>query len=150
MISGNQQARLSRLERLAHNLDSRYRIPGTRIRFGWDAVLGLVPGLGDIATLGPAGFILLEAQRLGAPRSVLARMAVNSGIDWLLGSVPVVGDLLDVGLKANRRNVALLRRHLETEANIAAPPRRRSRRQHNSTEIRPTVFRSVRATSREG
>jgi hypothetical protein len=107
-------ARLARLEALAHNLDSRYRVPGTKIRFGWDSILGLVPGLGDIATLGPAAYILLEAHRMGAPGSLKARMALNSGIDWVVGSVPVIGDLLDVGIKANRRNVELLKAHLAT------------------------------------
>ena len=107
----DRRARLDRLERLAANLDSRYRIPGTRIRFGWDAILGLVPGIGDVAALGPAGYIWLEAHRMGAPGSVKARMALNTGIDWVVGSIPLVGDLLDVGLKANRRNVALLRDH---------------------------------------
>ena len=104
-------ARIARLERLAHNMDSRYRVPGTRIRFGWDSIIGLVPGVGDVATLGPAGYILLEAHRMGAPTGLKLRMAANSGIDWVVGSIPIVGDLLDVGLKANRRNVALLRDH---------------------------------------
>nr|WP_245190745.1 DUF4112 domain-containing protein [Jannaschia formosa] len=106
-------ARLDRLERLAAGMDSRFRIPGTRIRFGWDSIIGLVPGLGDVATLGPAGYILLEAQRMGAPPALLGRMALNSGLDWAVGSVPLLGDLLDVWLKANRRNVALLRAHFE-------------------------------------
>lgn len=110
------EARLERLERLAHNLDSRYRVPGTNIRFGWDAILGLLPGIGDIAALAPAGYIWLEAHRMGAPRSIKARMAMNTGIDWVVGSIPLVGDLFDVGLKANRRNVALLRTHVEREA----------------------------------
>ena len=105
------RARLDRLDRFADALDSRYRIPGTGIRFGWDSILGLVPGLGDVATLGPAGYILLEAHRMGAPNSVKVRMAANSGIDWVVGTIPVIGDILDVGLKANRRNVALLRQH---------------------------------------
>lgn len=118
--------RLDRLDRLAHNLDSRYRIPGTGIRFGWDGILGLVPGLGDIATLGPAGYILLEAHRLGAPKHLKGRMAFNSGVDWIIGSIPLVGDVFDVGWKANRRNVALLRRHFERSPDTApsgtAPP----------------------------
>lgn len=104
---------LDRLERLANNMDSRYRVPGTSIRFGWDAILGLVPGLGDVAALGPAGYILLQSHRMGAPTGMKARMAVNLGLDWVVGSVPLVGDLFDVAIKANRRNVALLRSHLE-------------------------------------
>jgi hypothetical protein len=103
--------RLDRLERLAHNLDSRYRVPGTKIRFGWDSILGLVPGLGDVATLGPAGYILLEAHRMGTPTPLKLRMAANSGLDWIVGSIPIVGDLFDVAIKANRRNVGLLRDH---------------------------------------
>lgn len=99
------------MDGLAHQLDSRFRIPLTRIRFGWDAILGLVPGLGDIATLGPAAFILLEAHRMGAPRGVKLRMGANIALDWLVGTLPLIGDLADIGLKANRRNVALLRTH---------------------------------------
>ncbi|WP_308916756.1 DUF4112 domain-containing protein [Jannaschia sp. LMIT008] len=114
-------ARLARLDRLADNLDSRYRVPGTNIRFGWDALLGLVPGIGDVAALGPSGYILLEAHRLGAPSHVKARMAANVGIDWIVGTIPIVGDLFDVGWKANRRNVALLRDHL---GGSPAPPDR--------------------------
>ncbi|WP_298430675.1 DUF4112 domain-containing protein [uncultured Jannaschia sp.] len=104
-------ARLDRLDRLAWNLDSRYRLPGTQIRFGWDVLLGLVPGLGDVAALAPASYIWLEAHRMGAPTHVKARMALNTGIDWVVGTIPLVGDIFDVGLKANRRNVALLRSH---------------------------------------
>lgn len=115
-------ARIARLERLAHNLDSRFRIPGTRIRFGWDSILGLVPGIGDVAALAPAAFIWLEAHRMGAPASLKGRMAMNTGLDWLIGSVPLVGDLLDVGLKANRRNVALMRAHFSGSAPEAAAP----------------------------
>lgn len=104
-------ARLDRLDRLAHGMDSRFRVPGTSIRFGWDPLLGLVPGLGDVAALAPAAYIWLEGHRMGAPLPVKARMAVNIGIDLVVGAVPVIGDLFDVGFKANRRNVALLRDH---------------------------------------
>ncbi|WGH77931.1 DUF4112 domain-containing protein [Jannaschia ovalis] len=114
-------ARLARLERLAVQLDSRFRLPGTRIRFGWDSIIGLVPGVGDVATLVPAAWIWLEAHRMGAPAGLKARMALNTGVDWILGSIPVVGDLFDVGIKANRRNVALLRAHfgLPADAEVA-------------------------------
>ncbi|MEM7710901.1 MAG: DUF4112 domain-containing protein, partial [Pseudomonadota bacterium] len=111
--STDYTARLARLERLAHNLDSRYRVPGTRIRFGWDALLGLIPGLGDVASLGPAGYVLLEGHRMGAPVPLKVKMLGNIAVDWVVGSIPIVGDLLDVGLKANRRNVALLKSHFQ-------------------------------------
>jgi hypothetical protein len=116
----DRTVRLERLDRLARNMDSRYRVPGTRIRFGWDALLGLVPGVGDIATLGPAGYIWLEGHRMGCSNAVKGRMAVNIALDWAIGSVPLIGDLLDVGLKANRRNVALLRSHFEADGTSRA------------------------------
>ncbi|KIT16887.1 DUF4112 domain-containing protein [Jannaschia aquimarina] len=114
--------RLDRLDRLAHNLDSRFRIPGTGIRFGWDSILGLVPGLGDVATVAPAAYIWMEGHRLGASNAVKGRMAFNIALDWVVGSVPLVGDLLDLGLKANRRNAALLRKHLAPETMDAPAP----------------------------
>lgn len=109
----NQAEEIRRLETLAEWLDSRFRIPGTNLRFGLDPLIGLVPGLGDAAALLPAIYLILHAQRLGAPRSLLVRMALNVGIDSLVGAVPLLGDLFDAAFKANRRNVALLRRHLE-------------------------------------
>lgn len=118
---GGLARRLDRLDSLADTMDSRYRVPGTRIRFGWDAILGLVPGLGDVATLGPAGFVLLEAHRMGAPTGLKARMVLNYGVDLVVGAIPLVGDLFDVGLKANRRNVTLLRDHFAaTSPSVAA------------------------------
>ena len=115
-LSDEERRILERLDRLAHNLDSRYRVPGTRIRFGWDSILGLVPGLGDAVTLGPAAYILYHANKVGAPNEVVGRMVFNAGLDWIVGSIPLIGDLFDVGLKANRRNVKLLREHLEARA----------------------------------
>ena len=92
------------------------RIPGTNIRFGLDALVGLVPGLGDVtgAALG-AHFILLGS-RLGAPKAVLARMVLNVALDTLVGVVPVFGDLFDVAWKANNRNMALLERYVDRPA----------------------------------
>lgn len=107
---------LDRLERLARLMDSRFRIPGTGIRFGLDPILGLVPGLGDAVAIMPALYILFTARRLGTPRSVRARMIVNIGIDFLFGSIPILGNVFDVGFRANKRNVALLRRHVEGRA----------------------------------
>lgn len=107
---------IERLERLARLMDSRFRIPGTGIRFGLDSIVGLVPGLGDALTVLPALHILSEARRMAAPRALQARIVINIGIDFLIGTIPVLGDLFDVGFKANHRNVALLRRHLERRA----------------------------------
>ena len=99
------------LRRWAVLLDSYFRLPGTPIRFGLDAILGLVPGLGDISTPVFAGLILLHAVRMRLPLVVQARMVLNAGIDMLLGLVPLLGDLVDVAWKANLRNLALLERH---------------------------------------
>ncbi|QBF31634.1 DUF4112 domain-containing protein [Thalassococcus sp. S3] len=108
--------RLARLERLAHGMDQAFRVPLIGIRIGWDSLLGLVPGIGDALALGPAGYVLIEGKRMGASNTLLARMAGNVAIDTLIGSIPLIGDLFDIGWKANTRNVALLRRHLERRA----------------------------------
>jgi hypothetical protein len=99
------------LRRWAVLLDSAFRIPGTRIRFGVDAIIGLIPGIGDISTPAFAAMILLQAVRMRLPIVVQARMVLNAGLDMLLGLVPVLGDLVDIGWKANLRNLALLERH---------------------------------------
>ena len=113
-------------------LDARYRLPGTRFRFGWDGIVGLVPGLGDLATSALSAYIVYEAWRLGTPRTTLARMLGNLGFDGLVGLVPVVGDLFDMGYKANLRNVRLLHRHLSAhdagERTPAAARRKRPTR----------------------
>jgi hypothetical protein len=104
---------MARVERLAYWLDERFRVPGTNMRVGLDGLVGLVPVVGDTATMLAALYVVYEARRLGAPASLIARMLVNVGLDSLVGTVPLVGDLFDMGFKANRRNLRLLRRHLE-------------------------------------
>ena len=99
------------VELLARWMDSVFEIPGTRIRFGLDAIIGLVPGLGDLITSVVSLYILRVASRRGVPRITLVRMASNIAVDYVLGSVPVVGDAFDVYWKANLKNVELLRRH---------------------------------------
>ena len=105
--------RLATAEAIARRMDNAARIPGTRITFGLDSVLGLVPGIGDTLALLPSLYILNAARLAGAPRPLLARMAANLGIDWAIGLVPLLGDVLDVAYKANLRNAALLRAHVE-------------------------------------
>ncbi len=94
-------------------LDTAIRVPGTNMRFGLDALIGLIPGVGDVVGAGMSGFIILTAARLGAPPSVLVRMLANVGLDAVVGAVPLAGDLFDVAWRANTRNAALLERHLE-------------------------------------
>lgn len=101
---------------LARALDSAVRIPGTNMRVGLDAVLGIVPGLGDVAGAVMGSYLVLLGSRLGAPKPVLARMVLNVALDTLAGVVPVAGDLFDVAWKANMRNMALLERYIERPA----------------------------------
>lgn len=100
-----------RLQRLAWLLDDSIPLPGLRFRVGLDALLGLVPGLGDAAGVLLSSYIVREAWRLGVPRSVLLRMALNVAIEGVVGAVPLLGDLFDAAWKANVRNVALLDAH---------------------------------------
>lgn len=106
------EVRLAHLGRFATWLDAGLAIPGTRLRFGLDPILGLVPGLGDAAGALLAGWILVEAIRLGAPPATLGRVAYNIGLDALIGAIPLVGDAFDFVWKANIKNVALLERHV--------------------------------------
>ncbi len=109
-ISGDDRSATVRT--LARLLDSAVGIPGTRIRFGLDSLVGIIPGAGDLAAAAASGYIILSSWRAGAPSSVLARMLLNLGVDTIVGSVPLLGDLFDVGFKANTRNAALLDQHL--------------------------------------
>lgn len=118
-MTGNSRSRrafdgddLRDLDWLAGLMDDRFRLPGTRIRFGMDVLMGLVPVLGDTASTAISGYLIWRAARLGLPGWLLAGMAGNLAIDWLLGLVPLAGDLLDVGFRANRRNLNMIRRHL--------------------------------------
>jgi hypothetical protein len=105
--------RLARLETLATLMDAALVIPGTNVRIGFDALIGLVPGIGDLISAAVSGFVIVEARRLGAPRWLLARMAGNVALDAIGGTIPLLGDLFDVAFRANLKNVRLLRRHLE-------------------------------------
>lgn len=104
---------LARLEALAKVMDSAFKIPGTEIRMGFDALLGLVPVVGDAIAGAISSYLIWEAKRLGVSKLVLGRMAANTAIDTALGAIPIVGDMFDVAYKSNTKNVALLRRHIE-------------------------------------
>ncbi len=106
------QARLKRLRRLAWLVDGAFGLPGTRFRFGLNSVIGLLPVGGD-AILGAVSlYIIYEAAQMGVPGPLLARMAANAALEVVGGSVPLLGDLFDVVLKANLRNLAIIERHL--------------------------------------
>jgi hypothetical protein len=102
----------ARVRALARLLDSAFRIPGTGVTVGLDSIVGLIPGVGDLAGGLMSGYIVLASARMGVPPSVVARMILNLVIDTLVGSVPILGDLFDVGYRANIRNAALLDNHL--------------------------------------
>jgi hypothetical protein len=100
------------LNLLAHLLDDWFRLPGTSIRFGLDGIIGLIPGLGDVLAGLASCIIIVAAWFRGVPYVGLIRMAVNLAIDVLVGAIPFFGDAFDIAWKANRRNYALMVRHL--------------------------------------
>jgi hypothetical protein len=114
----SHEERLARLETLATLMDAAILIPGTNVRVGFDALIGLVPGIGDLVSAGISSMIILEARRMGAPRWLVARMIANVAIDAIGGAVPLVGDLFDVAYRANLKNTQLLRRHFERDSSV--------------------------------
>ena len=99
---------LERVDRLAMLLDARFRIPLTRIHFGWDAIVGLVPVAGDLLMAAISVSLIRDARRLGARRHSVARMGSHTSIDLLLGAIPFIGPVFDVFYRANLRNLQLL------------------------------------------
>src|SRR5207244_2478544 len=97
-----------RLRRLSWLMDDLIRVPGLGWRIGLDAIVGLIPGFGDTATTVVSFYILVAAVRYRVPKVTLLRMGLNIGIDYVVGSFPLVGDLFDAWWKSNQRNVALL------------------------------------------
>jgi uncharacterized protein DUF4112 len=115
---------LERLRRLSRLLDSAIAIPGTRYRFGLDAIVGVVPGIGDAIGAIFSFYIVFQAARLGASKAVLARMMGNVAVDTIVGEIPLLGDLFDAGFKANNRNLSLLEQHLHRPPSARAQSRR--------------------------
>jgi hypothetical protein len=109
--AASRRAALDRLDLLATVFDTAFILPGTNIRFGVESLLRLVPGVGDVAASLLSFYLLYEASRLGVPRLLMARMAANVVLEGAVGVVPFAGDAFDIFFRANRRNVALLRRH---------------------------------------
>ena len=105
---------LARLKWLSATMDSAWRIPGTRIRFGADSVLGLIPGVGDGIATALSLYVVAEAWRMGLPNHKLARMIGHVALDGTLGAVPIIGDVFDLMFKANTRNMRILIEHLES------------------------------------
>lgn len=110
-----RRAALDRLDRLATWFDTAFILPGTNVRFGIESLLRLIPGIGDAAASMLSCYLLYEAHRLGVPRLLLARMIGNVLLEGSVGAVPLAGDAFDVFFRANRRNIALLRKHFALE-----------------------------------
>lgn len=102
-----------RIEMLEQVLEGLVSIPGTKQRIGLDAILGFVPVVGDLVTAAMGSYLVWEARNLGLSKLQLARMAANVGIDTAIGAVPVVGDLFDIAFRSNRKNLRIIRRHLD-------------------------------------
>ncbi len=107
------EAAMARVEAVARLMDGLFEVPGTRERLGLDAIIGLVPVLGDLVSQIISSYIIWEARQLGVSRFTIARMVTNSLIDTAVGMVPFAGDAFDVVFRANLKNLALLRAHVE-------------------------------------
>lgn len=108
----SEDAALRRLQTVANLLDSAFLIPGTKQRVGIDAIIGLIPGLGDVATTLLSSYIVWEARNLGISKFATARMLANLGIHATIGSIPLVGDVFDAFFRVNQRNMRILRAQL--------------------------------------
>jgi hypothetical protein len=112
MDAKTQQNKVIRnLDSLAKLMDSQFQIPSTKIRFGLDALIGLVPGVGDFVGFLVSGYIILVLASNGASGFVIARISLNILIDALIGSIPFLGDIFDMAFKANERNMKLVHQH---------------------------------------
>lgn len=106
-----ENRRIQSLDVLSRLMDAQFRIPGTNIRFGLDAIIGLIPGVGDLSTFAVSSYMIILMARNGVSNYVLARMILNILIDTIIGSIPLIGDLFDVAYKANLKNMRLLKQH---------------------------------------
>ena len=113
MIDRPHQESLARLEALAKLMDGSFVVPGTNVRMGLDGLIGLIPGIGDVVSGLISSYLIWEARKLGVSKWVLARMVGNTCRDTAVGAIPFAGDVFDVMFRANMKNMALLRRHLE-------------------------------------
>lgn len=102
-----------RIEMLSRLMDDMFTLPGTNMRIGLDAIIGIVPVLGDLISQAVSSYLIWEARRIGVSRLTIARMIGNSAIDTVVGFIPFVGDAFDIAFKANMKNLNLLKAHLE-------------------------------------
>jgi hypothetical protein len=109
---------IARLDFIARLLDTAFVVPGTNIRFGIEAIIRLMPGIGDAVASALSCVILIEAHRLGVPTRILARMVANVLLEGTAGAMPVVGDMFDIMFRANRRNIRILHDYMRREGLI--------------------------------
>ena len=102
---------LKHIDYLARLMDAQFRVPGTNFRFGLDAIIGLIPGGGDLSTFAVSGYMLWVMAKNGASGYVLARMVLNVLLDTIIGSIPIIGDVFDMFYKSNMRNLSLMQEH---------------------------------------
>ena len=112
----SRAAAVRRMQTVANILDTAFVLPGTKQRIGVDAIVGLVPGLGDVLTTILSSYIIWEARNLGVSRLALARMIGNLGVHAAVGSLPLVGDIFDAFFRVNQRNMRIVRAQLERSA----------------------------------
>jgi hypothetical protein len=106
---------LNRIRNFSRLMDSAFRIPGIGFRFGWDPIIGLIPGAGDLVSTIFSGYIIFLAARFNLPTKVLAWMIFNVVLEAVIGAIPLIGDLFDAFYKSNIRNLALLEEHLQVD-----------------------------------
>jgi hypothetical protein len=112
-------AALARVEAVARIMDSMFEIPGTKVRVGLDAIIGIVPIVGDIISQVISSYIIWEARQLGVSRFTLWRMMANSAVDTVVGIIPFAGDAFDIYFRANMKNLALLKAHLAKHGHVS-------------------------------
>lgn len=115
---GGEPDEYARLAMIARLLDTRWHVPGTGIRFGADALLSLLPVVGPVASTAVSAYLIWKARRLGISKGMMLRMIGNVGVDALISAVPVAGSVGDIFFRANLRNMALLRRHLDRRRSV--------------------------------
>lgn len=112
--TSKRAATLKYLRFFSHSLDTFISIPFTNIRIGLDPIFGLIPALGDTLGILLSAYLIIESARLGASRQILCKMMLNTVVDAMLGTVPVLGDIFDIAWKGNQRNMVLLKQHLQS------------------------------------
>lgn len=116
--TASQLRNLNRIRRISRLMDTAFKIPVLGLRVGWDPVLGLIPGLGDLIAAAISAYVIVLAARFRLPRGILAKMVFNIGLEAVVGTVPLLGDLFDAFYKSNVRNLKLLEAHLQCESTV--------------------------------